>query len=205
MKLLITLSLAFIAALILFPNQALAGGLRPPSSLRLDRVECGTPPKAHAYFSWDPFEFATSYKFYSKIADGLDTYRTYDEVITSPSHTFAFNPKFDFYVGVSSVNTFNGEPPSVTESEKTEYFLSAKRVASLCETEEENSEEASITPLTTPQLSSQDKEDLRKSQSKVQELEEKINKLEGKVAETKRKQNFLEQLINRILSIFGQR
>lgn len=195
-----TISFAFL------PNTAEAGGLRPPTGLRLDRIECGEYPKALAYFSWDPFEFATSYRVYSKIADGVDNYRAYDE-ITNPSYEFGFNPQFDFYVGVSSVNTFTGNPPSVSESEKTEYFLSAGKTLEICaakvgETLPPPIIEEMPTPIDEANLSTADKKDLENANMKVKELEKKINNLEGRVNEAQKKQNILERLINKLLSLF---
>lgn len=193
--------------LLVMPHQANAGGLRPPDGLRLDRIECAEYPKAMAYFSWDPFEFATSYRVYSKIADGNDNYRAYDET-TSPTYAFGFNPQFDFYIGVSSANTFTGNPPSTTESEKTEYFLSAQKALEICAAKVGETlpppilSKAPPAPIDESKLSTADKKDLENSDVKVKELEKKVNNLEGKVAETQRKQNVLEMLINKILLIF---
>ena len=188
------------------PKQIFAGGLRPPTGLRLDRIECGQYPKALAYFSWDPFEFATSYRVYSKIADGNDNYRAYDET-SNPTYTFGFNPQFDFYIGVSSVNTFTGNPPSTSESEKTEYFLSASKALDICAAKVGESLPPPIieempAPIDEANLSSSDKKDLEVADMKVKELENKISNLEDRVNETQRKQNILERLINKLLSIF---
>lgn len=197
------------SAILFFPTNILAGGLRPPTGLRLDRIECGEYPKALAYFSWDPFEFATSYRFYSKIADGIDNYRAYDET-TNPSYTLGFNPQFDFYIGVSSVNTFTGNPPSVSESEKTEYFLSAGKALDICAAKVGESlpppiiEEMPV-PIDEANLSSSDKKDLEVADMKVKELENKINSLEGRIEKVRERQNILERLINKILSFFNIR
>jgi len=213
----------FIAGLFSIVPPAYAGGLRVPENLKLDQIECGSVSKnkAYAYFSWDTVEFATSYRFYSKVADGKDNYRAYDE-ITSNKYKMGFNPEFDFNVAVSAVNTFTGNPPSVSESDKSkEFYLSAKKLLILCIQESTNIEvpQNTPTPITpspfqnTPplptsngisQIEQSKSDDLTQAQLKIDELEKKLNTIEKKLTETQKKQSALEKLVNNLLKLVGR-
>lgn len=124
-----------IISLFLLPTQTYAGGLNVPTNLKLDKVECGEAPKAYAYFSWSPVDFATSYRFYIRTTD--QPFTSFDET-TATSYKVGFNPEFDFKMAVSSVNTFTGTNPTyqVLESDKSqEATLSARDLIASCKTE----------------------------------------------------------------------
>lgn len=212
------LNLLNIAALFFLATPVYAGGLNVPQNIRLDQVECGSNNKynAYAYFSWDSAQGATSYRFYSKVADGNDNYRAYDEINT-PKYKMSFNPQFDFYVAVSSVNTFTGNPPSVTESDKSkDFYLSAKKLLSLCDNTKTPSSGTSVNtaPIQTPQQNmpqptvttntqKEHNQDLAVSQAKINELEKKLNIVENKLAETQKKQSLLEEMISRLINMIN--
>lgn len=108
--------------LLVVVQSAQAGGLRVPENLRVESLECGQD-KYFINIAWDPVEFATSYRFYSRIQ--ANQYSSYDEV-GKPSYRLAFNPEIDFYVAVSSVNT---EESNLSP----EYFVSIpKSLFDLC-------------------------------------------------------------------------
>jgi len=126
-----------LSLFLLIPAQTYAGGLNVPSNVKLDRVECGQAPKAYAYISWNPVEFATSYRFYSKGPE--QSFEAYDEITTN-SYKLGFNPELDVKIAVSAVNTFNGATPThqVSESDKSgELTLSARELSLKCKNTEE--------------------------------------------------------------------
>ncbi|MBI2326777.1 hypothetical protein HYU92_00510 [Candidatus Curtissbacteria bacterium] len=192
--------------LILFSaTPAYAGGLNVPTNIKLDQIECGVAGKnnAYAYFSWDSAQGATSYRFYSKIADGTDKYRAYDEV-TAPNYELSFNPQFDFYVAVSSVNTFTGNPPSAAESNKSaDFYLSAKKLLTLCYGGQNKlTQSVPNTPWAT--VSAQQSKDLEQAQTKIAQLEKKLANVESNLKETQQKQSALEKIVNNLLNFLGR-
>lgn len=196
MKSLITAATTGVFLLINTP--VYAGALTTPQNLTLQQIECGEVGKNNAYatFSWDPVESATSYRFYSKIADGQDTYRTYNEVIETASHKFSFNPEFEFHVTVTAVNTFTGNPPSTTESGKSaEFLLTAKKLLTLCFQKPSSVNTSINSPAqASPSIGANE------SQAKIQELENKIKSLENQVMETQKRQSKLEHLVNSLFA-----
>ena len=196
------LRLVFIVLFSATP--AYAGGLNVPTNIKLDQIECGEAGKnnAYAYFSWDSAQGATSYRFYSKIADGIDKYRAYDEV-TTPHYKMSFNPQFDFYIAVSSVNTFTGNPPSAAESNKSaDFYLSAKKLVTLCRSGNKLTESVPNTPWAT--VSAQQSKDLEQAQTKIAELEKKLVSVESNLKETQQKQSALEKIVNNLLNFLSR-
>jgi hypothetical protein len=124
--------LAGFSLLILSPTQTFAGGLSVPSSLKLDRFECGQALKSYAYISWNPVEHATSYRFYTKFAG--ESFGAYDDVATN-SYKLDIKSEFEVKVAVSAVNTYasTAPTPEVLESDKsTELTLSVRELAAKC-------------------------------------------------------------------------
>lgn len=205
----------FITLFLLLPKDVLAGGLPSPQNVRVESIDCGTPPKAYAYFSWDKVSNAEAYRFYARTEES--EYTSYDETKTN-SYKLGFNPEFNFYITVSSI--IYPDPNVIgdilAESKgQEEYFLSAGK---LCKVEQPK-------PVTKPkgvlELTHQDAKDktsedlMQKDQSKqleeatakiaalekqAQAQEEKSQALEKNLQETQERQSVLEKIVQRILS-----
>lgn len=161
--------------LLVVVQSAQAALLKVPEDLRVESLEC-SQDKYHVNIAWDPVEFATSYRFYSRVKDGQ--YSSYDEV-GKPSYRLAFNPEVDFYVAVSSVNTFTGNPPQVLESDlSAEYLVSIpKSLFDLCPQavgESLPAREALLVESSDPEATSSIKKESLMVKDQSEQLEEQV-------------------------------
>lgn len=207
-------SLGLASVFLVSASPAQAGALITPTNLKLDSIECGELPKAYAYFSWDGNQFATSYRFYSRLDDGK--YTSYDEV-KDTHYKLGFNPEYNFYVAVSTVADHSQSSGEILESElSNEVYLSAQKLLELCknlpssttstkevvstkEAVKQTGTPASLSALPKKELVQKDQTDqLSQAQAKISELEKKTEDLQKQVTQTQEKTNLLESTVNSI-------